>query len=217
MNRALHTISGILIGLVSANSYGQIAKTQVVQVSATANNNGSITLKWPNENYTGNYVIHHRDFIHANNSWKGPDATLAGNITSWTDTLSKGSSREYRVTKVKSGTTEALGYIYVGNQFKSNPTQGGIVIIVDSSYIKALKTEIATLGDDLLGDGWFPSYVVVGRNEKVDAVKTKLEAHIKRLPTSPKALYILGHVPVPTQATFQAMETGPRQMVTWRA
>jgi hypothetical protein len=204
MNRALQTISGILIGLISANSYGQIAKTQVVQVSATANTDGSITLKWPNENYSGNYVIHHRDFVHANNSWKGPDATLAGSITSWSDTLSKGSSREYRVTKVKSGTTEALGYIYVGNQFKSNPTQGGIVIMVDSSYIKALKTEIATLENDLMQDGWFPSYLVVGRNEKVDAVKTRLEAHIKRLPTAPKALYILGHVPVPYSGNFSS-------------
>ncbi|MEK0439370.1 MAG: hypothetical protein RLZZ504_286 [Bacteroidota bacterium] len=202
MKRTLRVFAGVFFGLLITNLRGQIAKTQVVQVAATVNNDGTVTLKWPNDNYTGNYVIHHRDFIHANNSWKGPDATLLGSITSWTDTLSKGQSREYRVLKVKNATTEALGYIYVGNQFRPNPTRGGIVLLIDSSYIQSLKTEIATLGDDLLGDGWFPSYVVVGRNEKVDAVKTKLEAHIKRLPAPPKALYILGHVPVPYSGNF---------------
>lgn len=196
--------AGVLFGLLSTNLWGQIAKSQVVQLSATANSDASITLKWPNENYTGNYVIHHRDFVHANNSWKGPDATLAGNITTWKDTLSKGASREYRVMKVNGSTTEALGYIYVGNQFKPKPSRGGIVIMVDSSYTKALKSEIATLENDLMADGWFPSYLVVGRNEKVDAVKSKLDAHIKRLPKSPKALYILGHVPVPYSGNYSS-------------
>lgn len=198
----LPSIALLLLGVTTVNLHSQIAKTQVVQVSATANGDGSITLKWPKDNYTGKYMIYHRDFVHANNSWKGPDATLAGTITSWSDTLSKGFSREYRVTKVNGTTTEALGYIYVGNQFKPNPTRGGIVLLVDSSYIKALKSEIATLGNDLSNDGWFPSYVVVGRTEKVDAVKAKLEAHIKRLPKAPKALYILGHVPVPYSGNF---------------
>ncbi|MFN5695314.1 MAG: hypothetical protein ACK464_10720, partial [Bacteroidota bacterium] len=112
MSRTLHKFAGLIFGLFTSTLVGQIAKTQVVQVSATANSDGSITLKWPNDGYTGNYVIHHRDFIHANNAWKGPDATLAGNITTWKDTLSKGLSREYRVLKVKNATTEALGYIY---------------------------------------------------------------------------------------------------------
>ena len=204
MSRTLHKFAGLIFGLFTSTLLGQIAKTQVVQVSATANSDGSITLKWPNDGYTGNYVIHHRDFIHANNAWKGPDATLAGNITTWKDTLSKGLSREYRVLKVKNATTEALGYIYVGNQFKTHPTRGGIVVLVDSSYIVALKSEISTLGNDLMADGWFPSYVVIGRNEKVDAVKAKLEAHIKRLPKAPKALYILGHIPVPYSGNFSS-------------
>ena len=195
----------LLCASVGAQSQAKSRSAFALAVAGVDNNEAApLALKWPNDGYTGNYVIHHRDFIHANNAWKGPDATLAGNITTWKDTLSKGLSREYRVLKVKNATTEALGYIYVGNQFKTPPTRGGIVVLVDSSYIVALKSEISTLGNDLMADGWFPSYVVIGRNEKVDAVKAKLEAHIKRLPKAPKALYILGHIPVPYSGNFSS-------------
>lgn len=180
----------------------QVAKTQVVQLTAIASGNDKITLKWPNDAYLGNYVIHHRDFVHGNNQWKGPDATLPGSVTSWTDTMSLGQTREYRVMKVKGTASEAFGYIYAGNQFKRNPNRGGIVLMIDSSYIRALKTEIVLLSNDLLADGWFPSHLYIGRNEKVDAVKTKLEAHMKSQNLSPKALYILGHVPVPYSGNF---------------
>lgn len=202
MKRTLHLFTLLFLVLFSTTLMGQVAKTQVVQVAATANGDGTITLKWPNDGYTGNYVVYHRDFIHANNAWKGPDATLAGTVTNWTDTLSAGLSREYRVLKVKNATTEALGYIYVGNKFKTQPTRGGIVLLIDSSYRIALKTEIATLTQDLLADGWFPTQIFVGRNEKVDAIKSKLDLHIKGLPKAPKALYLLGHVPVPYSGNF---------------
>lgn len=199
-----HWLIALLISHISLVSQAQIAKTQVVQVSATTNGDNSITLKWPNENYSGKYVIYHRDFIHANNSWKGPDATLAGNINAWTDTLSKGLSREYRVSKVNGTATDALGYIYVGNEFKTNPTKGGIVLVVDSSYIQALKNEIATLQSDLYADGWFPTIIYAGRNEKVDIVKSRLENHIKTLIAKPRALYLLGHIPVPYSGYFSS-------------
>ena len=196
--------------MCSTQLYAQVAKTQVVQVSALANADGSITLKWPNDGYTGNYVIHHRDFIHANNQWIGPDATVAGNVSSWTDTkISKGNALEYRVMKVKGSTTEAFGYIYAGNQFKLNPTKGGIILLIDSSYIKTLANEINTLNTDLMADGWFPTTIYAGRNDKVDAIKTKIETWIKKSAIKPKALYIIGHVPVPYSGNFSSSGDRP--------
>lgn len=196
-------LSAIILTTLATQLHAQVAKTQVVQVSAIANSDGSITLKWPNESYTGNYVIHHRDFIHNNNQWTGPIATVAGSITSYTDnTMSKGIAREYRVMKVKSGTTEAFGYIYAGNQFKTNPTKGGIILLIDSSYSQALNTELNTLSNDLLSDGWFPTRIYAGRNEKVDVVKSRIDAHIKQSKVKPKSLYIIGHVPVPYSGNF---------------
>jgi hypothetical protein len=156
-------LAAILLTTLATQLHAQVAKTQVVQVSAIANSDGTITLKWPNESYTGNYVVHHRDFIHNNNQWTGPDATVAGSITSYTDnTMSKGIAREYRVMKVKSGTTEAFGYIYAGNQFKTNPTKGGIILLIDSSYIKSLGSDLNTLSYDLIADGWLPTRMYAG-------------------------------------------------------
>lgn len=60
------------------NAMAQVAKTQVVQLSATANSDGSITLNWPKETYAGNFKVYHRNFIHNNNVWSAVDATLAG-------------------------------------------------------------------------------------------------------------------------------------------
>ena len=54
----------------------QVAKTQVVQLTATANADGTITIKWPKETYSGNFKVYHRNFSHNNNVWSSPDAKI---------------------------------------------------------------------------------------------------------------------------------------------
>ena len=183
----------------------QVAKTQVVQLTATANADGTITIKWTKEIYSGNFKVYHRNFSHNNNVWSSPDATLAGTENSWTDASAVvGTDREYLVTKVNGTTTEALGYIYAGNRFSPAPTKGGIILLIDSSYIKALSKEINTLYSDLYATGYFPSIIFVGRKEKPEAVKTQIKSFVDKSPYRPKAIYIVGHVPVPYSGYFSS-------------
>ena len=183
----------------------QVAKTQVVQLTATANSDGTITIKWPKETYSGNFKVYHRNFSHNNNVWSSPDATLAGTENSWTDASAVvGTDREYLVTKVNGTTTEALGYIYAGNRFSPTPTKGGIILLIDSSYIKALSKEINTLYSDLYATGYFPTIIFVGRKEKPEAVKTQIKSFVDKSPYRPKAIYIVGHVPVPYSGYFSS-------------
>ncbi len=181
----------------------QIAKTQVVQLSAIANSNGTITLKWPSENYAGNFVIYHRDLATNNRSWSGPDATLSGTTSSFTDASTKlGTDREYYVYKIRSNTIESRGYIYAGNSVLSKPNKGHIVLLIDSAYIKALAKELTILQTDLLGSGWFPKLIYAGRNEKPAAIHNRIKSYMDGVVIRPKCLYIIGHVPVPYSGHF---------------
>lgn len=188
----------------------QIAKTQVVQLSAIANSNGTITLKWPSENYTGNFVIYHRDLATNNRQWSGPDATLPGTSNSFTDVSTKlGTDREYFVCKILSKTIESRGYIYAGNSVLSKPNKGHIVLLIDSAYIKALAKEITILQTDLLGSGWFPKVMYAGRNEKPSAIHNRMKSYIDGVIIRPKSLYIIGHVPVPYSGNFSSSGDRP--------
>ena len=183
----------------------QVAKTQVVQLSAIANSDGTITLKWPKETYAGNFKVYHRNFVHNNNVWSAVDATLAGTVNTWTDaTATAGTDREYLVTKVNGTTTEAFGYIYAGNKFIPKADKGGIILLIDSSYLKALSKEINTLYTDLYSSGYFPTIIFAGRKEKAEAVKTKIKAFVDKAVIRPKAIYIVGHVPVPYSGYFSS-------------
>jgi len=187
------------------NALAQVAKTQVVQLSATANSDGTITLNWPKETYAGNFKVYHRNFVHNNNVWSAVDATLAGTVNSWTDaTATLGTDREYLVTKVNGTTTDALGYIYAGNKFIPKAEKGGIILLVDSSYIKALSKEINTVYTDLYSSGYFPTIIFAGRKEKAEDVKMRIKAFVDKASIRPKAIYIIGHVPVPYSGYFSS-------------
>lgn len=176
----------------------QIGKTQVVQLQATIVND-KITLKWPQESYSGKFIVYSRNFGELNYVKM---AEIAGANNSYTE-ASNIQSKEYLVSKISStGSTDALGYIYAGNKFQVPLQKGGVVLLIDSSYIKALVNEINTLKQDLLNTGWNVHILYAGRNEKVTAVKSKLQKLIDAKTPRPKTLYILGHVPVPYSGYF---------------
>ena len=176
----------------------QIGKTQVVQLQATIVND-KITLKWPQESYSGKFIVYSRNFGELNYVKM---AEIAGANNSYTE-ASNIQSKEYLVSKISStGSTDALGYIYAGNKFQVPLQKGGVVLLIDSSYIKALVNEINTLKQDLLNTGWNVHILYAGRNEKVTAVKSRLQKLIDAKTPRPKTLYILGHVPVPYSGYF---------------
>jgi hypothetical protein len=204
----------VLIGILSTivftdNVHAQVAKTQVVQLQAKANIDGSIQIEWPKETFNGNYVIYKRDPSMTLGTWSTAIATIDPSNNYYVDKTTKiGEEREYLVAKVENSKTSALGYIQTGNKTKPTVNRGGIILLIDSAYRYALSTEIQQLKNDLTASGWMPFELFAGRNEQASAVKDRISKFMDSKVERPKTLYILGHVPVPYSGFFSS--TGDR-------
>lgn len=175
----------------------QVAKTQVVQLQATVNGS-TISLKWPKESYSGTFDIYARNFGDVNFN---KITSVAGTVNSYDDKTGT-TNKEFLVVKNNGTAADALGYIYAGNKFDAPIKKGGIVLLIDSSYINALSSEINQLKNDLVASGWQVNTMYVKRTSKPIAVKAKLKTFIESLKLRPKTLYIIGHVPVPYSGYF---------------
>ena len=213
----------ICLGLGMGSLQAQVAKTQVHRFNATALGVNGLKLTWEPETYSGNYRIYKRDLIHPNGAWGDPLTTLAGpnGDTLWIDAdLQPGQAMEYLMAKVNTaGAFEAFGFAYAGNQafrsasdsswFFGRPERGNILLMIDSSYQVALASEIKELQQSLLARGWFSDILYAGRGESASAVKTRIVNFCNNSPFKPKALYIIGHVPVPYSGYFSSSGDRP--------
>jgi len=175
----------------------QVAKTQVVQLEATVKGS-TISLKWPKETYSGTFDIYSRNFGDINFA---KILSVSGS-TNFYDDKSGATNKEFLVIKNNGTSADALGYIYAGNKYEAPIKKGGIVLLIDSSYIYELRNEIAQLKQDLMASGWQVNTMFVKRTSKPSAVKTKLKNLIESSKLRPKTLYIIGHVPVPYSGYF---------------
>ncbi len=129
----------------------QVAKTQVVMAGAIANPDGTLTIYWPQEAYTGTWQIYRRSDLN-NEDWGAtPVGTVAGNVASWKDaSAKKGAAYEYMVVKVNaSNQADALGYVWAGNRYEEQLANGGIILLIDSNYQLPQKNEINSLNAKL--------------------------------------------------------------------
>jgi len=182
----------------------QIAKTQVVMINAAVESDG-IRLTWPQMpgSFTGQILVYKRDSLQQSN-WGSILATLDATATSYKDlTVKKGKAVEYRVVPANGNTAVAFGYIYAGNELRETLLKTGIVLLIDSTYIASLSTEIIQLEKDLSSEGWKVSKLYVGRDSKTINVKQKLISHINSNKQNKiTTLMIIGHVPVPYSGGF---------------
>ncbi len=153
------------------------------------------------------------------NSWGTPIATLssAANTLSYTDTtLSAGVHYEYRTeTRLNgSSTVTNTGYVSGGIEVPLVDDKGKVLLLVDETHAGALAPELAQLEEDLAWEGWtvirhnlaratvdaataFTPEVGAARAAEVAAVKSVITAAYNADPANVKAVYILGHLPVP--------------------
>jgi hypothetical protein len=196
--------------LILGNIQAQIAKTQVVRVSAVANADGTVTLTWSPETYTGNFDIYKR-MSQTIESWGNtPIATIAGNVNTWTDASVKaGDAYEYMVIKRKGSTNEALGYIYAGNKAPEQMNFGSMILLVDENYLIPLANEISTLKNDLTREGYKVIQLSAKRSDTVLSVRQKIVQAYMAEETKPSVLFLLGHIPVPYAGYYSATGTAP--------
>lgn len=155
----------------------------------------SITLNWyPNASATA-YFVYRK--LKNNSSWGAVIGNLPGDATQFHDsTVNIGVSYEYRVIRQADAFT-GYGYINSGIRLPEVEKRGLLILVVDSTFVESLSFEIDRLTDDLIGDGWRVQKIAVSRDAPVTEVKTHIIDIYSLNPGITKALFLLGHVPVP--------------------
>ena len=189
--------------------YAQIAKTQVIRLQAKANENGSITLYWPAESFTGTYQIYKRENLSLA-SWGQAIASIPSNQNEYTDLLAKkGEAWEYQVVKIQNSSSVALGYIFAGNALPEPKQFGSIILLIDSNYRLSLRADLEVLIADLQKESYIVQLCYAGRSETPATVKTRIENSYKTAVPKAECLFIIGHVPVPYAGFYSINGTAP--------
>lgn len=182
----------LALGAVAQSSSEKAAVRIVATVQASP---ASITLNWASLASTTSLTIYRK--MKTGTSWGSAVATPSASALTWTDnSVSVGSNYEYKIVRVAGGVT-GIGYISTGIQLPVVDNRGKIILLVDNTLTSPLATELTQLANDLRGDGWIVLRSDVSRTASVPSVKSVVQGHYNSDPTNVKALYIIGHVPVP--------------------
>jgi hypothetical protein len=154
-----------------------------------------ITLTWTANNGTTQYFVYRK--LKAGTAWGSVIGTLTGADTQFIDsTVIKGVSYEYQVFRTGVG-YNGYGYINAGIEIPVIEKRGVIILVVDSTYSDSLAFEINRLKKDLDGDGWKVIQYNVLRSASVPSVKALIVSAYNQSPANTKAVFIIGHVPIP--------------------
>ncbi len=154
-----------------------------------------ITLNWPPHDDATNFVIYRK--LKSENNWGSVMSILDPDATQYVDTtVSLNISYEYRVLKT-SDVASGYGYINSGIEVPVTEFRGIMILVIEESVKDSLTQEIATLVDDLEGDGWRVRPAYVSRKADVTSVKETIVNIYNEDKTNTKAVYLLGRIPVP--------------------
>jgi hypothetical protein len=200
--------------------------------AVVSENPPSITLKWPSEDKAVKYEISRKEL--ADKVWT-PVGTSPGNSTSWHDTnIMAGKAYEYQIKRtttilayIDSSSPRSLigltsyGYIYSGINIPPIDHRGTVILIVDNTIAKPCSSELNTLQNDLVGDGWSVIRHDVARGnvnnytpvayEKTGAptVKQLIVNEYLKNPKEVKSVLLFGHVPVPYSGNLTSAGHAP--------
>lgn len=187
--------------------YAQLPQDFVIPAKVTANEAvSSITIQWPANSDAISYTIKRKTVT--DSSYKAPFFTIssilqdAATATQFTDTdISPGTLYEYEISGNFSTTLPSKKSIYLCAGIHISPVhkRGSLVLLCEKSVAPALASELSTLYNDLVGDGWnVIRYDVTGPAEEgtVALAKAKIRDAYNSYPDL-KQVLIVGHVPVP--------------------
>ncbi|MBK9538744.1 MAG: hypothetical protein IPO12_08390 [Flavobacteriales bacterium] len=187
------TATILLAYSVGAQTASQISAVQVQATVQAAP--PSITLSWPAFANTTGLTIYRKS--KSATSWGSAYATPSASATQYVDNaVTVGTYYEYKVARTASAGSGA-GYIAAGVEVPATDYMGKIVLLVDNTLAPGLTTELATLELDLKAEGWKVLRTDVSRTASVSSIRTIVQNAYNADPTNVKAVYLLGHVPVP--------------------
>ena len=156
----------------------------------------AITLKWqPHSNTTG-FQIWRK--MKGGTSWGNAIASLGSTALEYTDNnVQVGANYEYKVARTTSNLGQGYGYVNVGIRVPMVEHRGTMILIVDDFFTSPLSTQLTQLRSDLEGDGWKVVRHDVSRTAPVSTVKSLIVSTYNADPNNVKAVFLVGHVPVP--------------------
>ncbi len=164
----------------------------------------TVTLNWVPNVGTTNYAVDRKP--KNSNTWTALAASLPSTTTQYIDnTVAVGTHYEYRVTRTaQTGTLTYPGYGYLnsGINIPEVENRGKLILLIANTFSTTLAAEILRLQNDLEGDGWEVLTSYISTTTAVPAVKTQIVNTYNLDPTNTKALFLLGHIPVPYSGNF---------------
>ncbi|MGC3989196.1 MAG: fibronectin type III domain-containing protein [Chthoniobacteraceae bacterium] len=175
-------------------------KDYAVQLSATVSSSPArITLSWVADSAALQYKIFRKK--QDDSQWQKL-AVVAGSAASYADsTVQVGTLYEYRVNKVAADHV-GYGYLVSAIDYPLVEDRGTVLLVVESTVGSALTTDLTQLQQDLVGDGWTVVRHDVATTDSVKSVKNWIVNQYNASPTTTKALFLFGHVPVPYSGNF---------------
>ncbi|MCC7502627.1 MAG: hypothetical protein IT229_08870 [Flavobacteriales bacterium] len=189
----------ILLVWTVLSAFGVWAQTSseraAVQLWATVQASpASVTLNWTSLSSTTSITVKRK--LRSATSWSAL-ASPAASATQYVDnTIAVGTAYEYQVVRVSAGVT-GTGYINTGVQVPAVDQRGKIILLVDNTMASPLANELTQLQKDLKADGWGVLRSDVSRTASVSSVRSAVLAQYNTDPANVKAVFIIGHVPVP--------------------
>jgi hypothetical protein len=208
--------SSIVVASCLAAAWAQSPAQAAIAVTAVATASPpAITFTWPSDPTATLYSVVRR--VDGASVWGLPVVVPgAGAAVSWVDTnVVPGARYEYWFTK--NGTPPARSFLTSGIEAVALEHRGTLVLLVDATHAVALAAKIDRLIGDLRGDGWFVVRHDVLPSQSPASVKALIAAdYFAADPANTKAVFALGHVPVPYSGNF-APDGHPDHQGAWAA
>lgn len=190
----------LFVSLFCYTAKAQNSADFAVQLTATTQiSPARITLHWLPLSDTNIYKIYKK--TKTSLTWSSSIVTLHSSDSAYTDTtVIVDSAYEYFVAADHyiGGTYKwtATGYIYAGIKSPAMHSKGGLVVVVDSTYLDSCADGLHKLMKDISGDGWQIFRHNVSRSLKDTAVKRLIKDDYTNN-ANVKAVLLVGHVAVP--------------------
>lgn len=155
-----------------------------------------ITLDWLDHSNVTGYTIYRK--LKGGTSWGASIATLGGTALQYVDNaVSVNTSYEYKIIRTTANLGNGYGYVNAGIELAMVEARGKLVLLVDNTFTTSLSAQITQLIQDFEGDGWTVIRHDVSRTAPVTTIKALVSSAYNADPTRMKAVFCLGHVPIP--------------------
>lgn len=195
---------------------GQISVSEAASVQLSASVQASparVTLSWTSFPGATGYTVHRK--AHSASSWGSAIGTTAGNVNTFQDnTVAVGTLYEYRVMRTAPPGT-GYGYVCSGIELPPVASMGRIVLLVDAAIAPGIGPQLTQLQSDLKADGWVVTRHDVAPGTSVPAVRNLVIGTYNTDPANTKAVYIIGHVPVPYSGNIAPDGHTEQHMGAW--